>query len=80
MRVRRARLQVPPGTRQGEPCVPQAGTASGCTHEPVTLPSLAGGRKHGMPSPHMVHDLLVAWQGRIDEGVDLPSLRWGDLK
>lgn len=43
-------------------------------HKTVTLPSLIGKRKHGQPNRYLVHDLLAAWQGFIDEGVDLPPL------
>lgn len=44
-------------------------------HGTVTLPPLAGPRKHGQPNRYFVHDLLSAWQGFLDEGVDLPPLR-----
>lgn len=39
----------------------------------VTMPALAGARKRGQPNKYFVHDLLKAWQGFLDEGVDLPS-------
>ena len=44
-------------------------------HGTVTLPPLAGPRKHGQPNRYFVRDLLAAWQGFMDEGVDLPPLR-----
>jgi len=30
--------------------------------------------KQGQPNKYFVHDLLAAWQGFLDEGVDLPPL------
>jgi hypothetical protein len=54
-------------------------------HGTVTLPPLATPRKHGQSNKHYVHDLLAAWQGFLDEGIDLPHLRppfgnHGDVK
>ncbi len=43
-------------------------------HKTVTLPALAVPRKHGQANKYFVHDLLAAWQGFLDEGVDLPPL------
>jgi len=41
-------------------------------HKAVTLPPLAGARKHGQANKYFTHDLLAAWQGFRDEGVELP--------
>ena len=43
-------------------------------HGTVKLPALAGSRRHGQANKYLVYDLLSAWQGFIDEGVDLPKL------
>jgi CheY-like chemotaxis protein len=43
-------------------------------HETVTLPLRAEQRKHGQSNTYFTHDLLAAWQGFLDEGVDLPPL------
>ena len=43
-------------------------------HGTVKLPPLAGQRKHGQANKYVTHDLLAAWQGFLDEGVDLPPL------
>lgn len=43
-------------------------------HGAVKLPPLAGTRKHGQSKKCFAHDLLAAWQGLLDEGVDLPPL------
>jgi len=43
-------------------------------HGTVKLPELAVPHKHGRAKKYFVHDLLVAWQGFLDEGVDLPPL------
>ena len=43
-------------------------------HGTVALPPLAASRKQGQANKYFVHDLLAAWQGFIDEGVDLPPL------
>jgi len=43
-------------------------------NETVTLPPLAGTRKHGMPNRYLTHDLLAVWPNFLDEGVDLPPL------
>jgi len=43
-------------------------------HGTVKLPSLGGQRKHGQANKYLTHDLLAAWQGYLDEGVDLPPL------
>ena len=40
----------------------------------VKLPPLAGIHKPGMPYRFLVHDLLVAWPGFLNEKVDLPPL------
>jgi len=40
----------------------------------VALPPPAIPHKNGRPKEYFTHDLLAAWQGFIDEGVDLPSL------
>lgn len=32
-------------------------------HGTITLPPLAGARKHGQASKYLTHDLLAAWQG-----------------
>ena len=42
--------------------------------ETVRLPPLADQRKHGQSNKHLTHDLLAAWQGFLDKGVDLPAL------
>jgi CheY-like chemotaxis protein len=43
-------------------------------HETVKLPPLANPHKQGQPNRYLVRDLLGAWQGFLDEGVDLPPL------
>lgn len=43
-------------------------------HGTVALPPLAVQRKHGQANTYFVHTLLAAWQGYLDEGVDLPPL------
>lgn len=43
-------------------------------HKTVMLPPLAGNRKHGQSNKYFVHDLLAAWHGYLDEGVELPPL------
>ena len=43
-------------------------------HKTVTLPPLAVPSKPGRTNKYLVHDLLAAWQGFVDDGVDLPSL------
>lgn len=43
-------------------------------HKTVTLPPLGAPHKHGQAKKYLVHDLLAAWQGYLDEGVDLPPL------
>lgn len=43
-------------------------------HETITLPPLAVPRKPGQANRYFAHDLLGAWQGFLDEGVDLPQL------
>ena len=43
-------------------------------HGTVKLPELAIPHKHGRANKYFVHDLLAAWQGFLDEGVDLPPL------
>lgn len=43
-------------------------------HGTISLPSLAGERKHGQANKYHIHDLLSSWQGFLDEGVDLPPL------
>ena len=40
----------------------------------VTMPALAGSYESGQSYKYFTHDLLVAWQGFLDEGVDLPPL------
>ncbi len=40
----------------------------------VTLPPLANKRKSGQANRYFTHDLVTAWQGFIDAGVDLPAL------
>ena len=40
----------------------------------VALPTPAVSHKNGRPKEYFTHDLLAAWQGFIDEGVDLPPL------
>jgi len=44
-------------------------------HGTVKLPELAVPHKHGKAKKYFVHDLLAAWQGFLDEGVDLPPVR-----
>lgn len=44
-------------------------------HGTVTLPALVGPHKHGQPKRYRAPDLLGAWPGFIDKGVDLPPLR-----
>jgi len=44
-------------------------------HKTVALPPQAGLRRHGQPSRYLTHDLLIAWQGFMNDGVDLPPLR-----
>lgn len=43
-------------------------------HGTVQLPELAAPHKHGKAKKYFVHDLLAAWQGFLDERVDLPPL------
>jgi hypothetical protein len=43
-------------------------------HGTVKLPPLAARRKHGQSNKYFTHDLLAAWRGLINEGVDLPPL------
>lgn len=43
-------------------------------HGAVKLPKLAVPHKHGRAKKYFTHDLLAAWQGFLDEGVDLPPL------
>lgn len=43
-------------------------------HKTVTMPPLAAARKHGQANKYFTHDLVAAWQGFIDEGVDLQPL------
>jgi hypothetical protein len=43
-------------------------------HKTVKLPALTGPRKHGQSNKYLTHDLFAAWQGFLDEGVDLPPL------
>jgi len=43
-------------------------------HGTIKLPELAIPHKHGRAKKYFVHDLLAAWQGFLDEGVDLPLL------
>ncbi len=40
----------------------------------VALPPLANTRKSGQANKYFTHDLMAAWQGYIDAGVDLPAL------
>jgi len=40
----------------------------------VTLPPPAVPHKNGRPKQYFTHDLLAAWRGFIEEGVDLPPL------
>jgi hypothetical protein len=40
----------------------------------VTLPPAAGPHRSGQSKKYFPHDLLAAWQGFIDEDVDLPPL------
>ena len=40
----------------------------------VTLPPVAGPHRSGQAKKHFTHDLLAAWQGFLDERVDLPPL------
>ena len=40
----------------------------------VTLPPAAGPYRTGQSRKYLTHDLLAAWQGFIDERVDLPPL------
>jgi len=40
----------------------------------VTLPPIAVPHRSGQSKKHFTHDLLAAWQGFLNEGVDLPSL------
>jgi CheY-like chemotaxis protein len=40
----------------------------------VSLPRLAAAHKSGQAKRYLAHDLLSAWPGFIDEGVDLPPL------
>ena len=44
-------------------------------HGTVTLPPLAGPRKKGQSCRYFTHDLLAAWPGFVDQGVDVPPLR-----
>lgn len=44
-------------------------------HKTVTMPPLAAARKHGQANKYFTHDLLNAWQGYRDDGVELPPLR-----
>jgi hypothetical protein len=41
----------------------------------VTMPPLVNPYKSGQPNKYWTHDLLAAWQGFLDEGVDLPPPR-----
>jgi len=43
-------------------------------HGTVKLPEPAVPHKHGRAKKYFVQDLLAAWQGFLDEGVDLPPL------
>ena len=43
-------------------------------HKTVTLPPLAGIRKHGQSNKYFAHDLLAAWEGFKGEGIDLPQV------
>lgn len=43
-------------------------------HGTVTLPPLAGPRKKGQSCRYFTHDLLAAWPGFVDQGVDVPPL------
>ncbi|MGB2824714.1 MAG: hypothetical protein WBF17_27325, partial [Phycisphaerae bacterium] len=40
----------------------------------VTLPPEAGPHRSGQSKKYFTHDLLAAWQGFLDEGVDMPPL------
>jgi len=60
-------------TKQNRTCRRRALLAA-ARHETVKLPPLAGARKHGQANKYLVHDVLAAWQGFLDEGVDLPPL------
>jgi hypothetical protein len=60
-------------TKENRACRKRALLAA-ARHETVTLPPLAGARKHGQSNKYSTHDLLAAWQGYIDEGVDVPQL------
>ena len=40
----------------------------------VTLPPEAGPYRSGQSKKYFTHDLLAAWQGFLDERVDLPPL------
>jgi len=40
----------------------------------VSVPSLAAPHKRGQAKRFFTHDLLAAWHGFLDEGVDLPPL------
>ncbi len=44
-------------------------------HKTVTLPPLALTRKIGQANRYFPRDLLAAWQGFLDEGVDVPPLK-----
>ena len=44
-------------------------------HKTVNLPPLAMPRKQGQANMFFVHDLLSAWQGFIDESVNIPPLQ-----
>ena len=41
---------------------------------PLSLRILRGWAPHGQAKKYLVHDLLAAWQGYLNEGVDLPEL------
>jgi CheY-like chemotaxis protein len=43
-------------------------------HNTVRMPPLAAARKHGQSNKYFTHDLLAAWQGFLDEAVDVPPL------
>ena len=61
-------------TKENRMCRKRALLAA-ARHEPVKLPPLAAPPKHGQSNEYLTRDLLAAWQGYLDEGVDLPPLR-----
>lgn len=63
-----------PRGRENRMCRKRALMAA-ARHRRVSLPPPAGGRKHGTANRYFVLDLLAAWTGFLNEGVDLPPLR-----